>query len=65
MFAELNKDVEDILTISDFKTLVIKVIHRRYNAGEAAKIFELLEDGSGGSRKLLNISPQERSRGRA
>lgn len=47
MFAELNKDVEDILTISDFKTLVIKVIHRRYNAGEAAKIFELLEDGSG------------------
>ncbi|ORM40155.1 uncharacterized protein BXIN_1307 [Babesia sp. Xinjiang] len=46
MFAELNKGEDDTLTLSDFKTLVLQVIHKRYNAGEAAKIFALLEDGT-------------------
>ncbi|EDO08315.2 EF-hand domain family protein [Babesia bovis T2Bo] len=47
MFAEANKTDNDTLTLYDFKTLVIQVIHKRYNAGEAAKIFALLEDGTG------------------
>ncbi|GFE53372.1 caltractin [Babesia ovis] len=47
MFAEVNKTEHDTLTLSDFKTLVLQVIHKRYNAAEAAKIFSLLEDGTG------------------
>ncbi|CDR96747.1 hypothetical protein, conserved [Babesia bigemina] len=47
MFAEINKGQHDAITLADFKTLVLKVIHKRYTAGEAAKIFALLEDGSG------------------
>lgn len=47
MFAELNKTEEESLTVSDFKTLVLKVIHKRYNSREAAKIFALLADDNG------------------
>ncbi|GBE58806.1 centrin [Babesia ovata] len=47
MFAEIKKGQTDVITLADFKTLVLQVIHKRYTAGEAAKIFALLEDGSG------------------
>lgn len=47
MFAEINKEEDSYLSMKDFKTLVLQVIHKRYNSSEAAKIFALLEDGTG------------------
>ncbi|GIX61576.1 centrin, putative [Babesia caballi] len=59
MFAELNKDENDTLTLADFKTLVLQVIHRRYTAGEAAKIFALLEDGSGTAPESCELTAHQ------
>lgn len=47
LFKELGKDESDVLTLMDFKTLVIARIHTRYTSDEVEKIFNQLQDGKG------------------
>lgn len=47
LFKELGKDESDVLTLMDFKTLVIARIHTRYTSSEVEKIFNQIQDGKG------------------
>ncbi|AFZ81250.1 centrin, putative [Theileria equi strain WA] len=63
LFKELGKDESDVLTLMDFKTLVIARIHTRYTSSEVEKIFNQIQDGKGSniSNEELNLMISEAS----